>query len=134
MPAADALLSLLKLDADGLVDAVAQDAETGEVLMLAYMTPDTLRQTIETGVMTYWSRSRQEVWVKGATSGQTQRVVSVRIDCDGDALVFGVDQNGGAACHTGHRTCFYRRLDLADGALVTEGTPLFDPKAVYGKG
>ena len=134
MPTADALLPLLKLDADGLVAAIAQDADTGEVLMLAYMTPDTLRQTLDTRVMTYWSRSRQEVWVKGATSGQTRRVVSVRIDCDGDALVFGVEQiGGGAACHTGHRTCFHRRLDLDTGALVTEGTPLFDPKAVYGK-
>ncbi len=128
----DALLPLVKYDADGLVTAIAQDAETGEVLMLAYMNAATLRQTLETGVMTYWSRSRQKVWVKGETSGQTQTVRAVRVDCDGDALLFAIEQVGGAACHTGRRTCFYRRLDGA--ALVTDGEPLFDPASVYGKG
>lgn len=127
----DALLPLVRFDDHGLVAAIAQDAATGEVLMLAYMNAATLRQTLETGVMTYWSRSRRKVWVKGETSGQTQTVRSVRIDCDGDALVFGIDQIGGAACHTGHRSCFYRRLD--GDALVTEGEPLFDPSQVYGK-
>ena len=129
---ADALLPLVTSGADGLVTAIAQDAETGEILMLAHMTEATLRQTLETGVMTYWSRSRQKVWVKGETSGQTQTVRAVRIDCDGDALLFAIDQTGGAACHTGRRSCFYRRLD--GDAVVTETEPLFDPASVYGKG
>jgi len=127
----DALLPEIKYDADGLVAAIAQDAQTGEVLMLAYMNASTLRQTLETGVMTYWSRSRQKVWVKGETSGNVQHVRTVRVDCDGDALLFGIEQIGGAACHTGHRSCFYRRAE--DGALVVEGTALFDAGKVYGK-
>lgn len=125
------LLDQVKYDASGLVTAVVQDAGTNEVLMLAYMNEATLRQTLETGVMTYWSRSRRKVWVKGETSGHTQTVRAVYVDCDGDALVFKVTQQGGAACHTGHRSCFYRRLE--DGRLVEEGTPLFDPSAVYGR-
>ena len=104
----DAFLAAVKYDRDGLVAAIAQDAATGAVLMLAYMNADTLRQTLATGVMTYWSRSRQEVWVKGATSGHTQNVRSARIDCDGDALLFAVEQVGGVACHTGAPTCFFR--------------------------
>lgn len=110
------LLAAAKFDRDGLVAAIAQDATSGDVLMLAYMNADTLRQTLSTGVMTYWSRSRQEVWVKGATSGHTQRVVDARIDCDGDALLFRVDQAGGIACHTGAPTCFFRRLDAPQAA------------------
>ena len=129
---ADALLSRARFSDDGLVLAIAQDAETGEVLMAAYMNEQTLRQTVETGTMTYWSRSRKKVWIKGESSGNTQEVREVRIDCDGDALLFKVVQHGGAACHTGHRSCFYSRL--AGGALVEEGEPLFDPNAVYGKG
>ena len=125
------LLDQVKYDANGLVTAIAQDARTGEVLMVAYMNAQTLRRTIETGVMTYWSRSRQQVWVKGESSGNTQAVEEVRIDCDGDALVFKVEQKGGAACHTGHRSCFFRRLD--GEALVETDAPIFDPKAVYGK-
>lgn len=127
----DALLQAVKYDANGLVVAIAQDAETGEILMVAYMNEATLRQTLETGLMTYWSRSRQEVWVKGTTSGHTQEVREVRIDCDGDALLFKVKQNGGAACHTGHRSCFYRKLEK--GRLVETNTPVFDPAQVYGK-
>ncbi len=126
---ADALLDQVKFNADGLVIAVAQDHATGDVLMLAYMNEATLRQTIETGVMTYWSRSRQKVWVKGESSGNTQVVREVSIDCDGDALLFKVDQRGDAACHTGRVSCFYRRLD--DGALVVTSEPLFDPSSVY---
>ena len=127
----DALLPLVKYDRDGLVAAVAQDAATGEVLMLAYMNADTLRQTLETGVMTYWSRSRGKVWVKGETSGHVQHVRSVRVDCDGDALLFGIEQVGGAACHTGHRSCFYRVLS-ADGALTETEAPVVDAAALYG--
>lgn len=125
-----ALLDEVKYNADGLVTAIAQDHQTGDVLMLAYMNEDTLRRTIETGVMTYWSRSRQEVWVKGQSSGHTQHVREARIDCDGDAVLFRVEQRGGAACHTGHRSCFYRKFE--DGRLVETGTPVFDPKQVYG--
>ena len=125
---ADALIAEVTFDEKGLVPAIAQDAETGQVLMLAYMNEETLRQTIETGVMTYWSRSRQEVWVKGETSGNTQDVRAVHLDCDGDALVFEVDQNG-AACHTGYYSCFYRRLE--NGGLVVEGERVFDPEDVY---
>ncbi len=124
------LLNNVKYDAKGLVSAIAQDCETGEVLMLAYMNEHTLRQTIETGIMTYWSRSRQKVWVKGESSGFTQEVAEIRIDCDGDALVFKVKQNGDAACHTGFRSCFHRRL--AEGGLVIDGERVFDPQQVYG--
>ena len=127
----DALLSQVKYDANGLVSAIAQDAKTGEVLMLAYMNADTLRQTLETGVMTYWSRSRSKVWVKGETSGNVQRLHAVRVDCDGDALLFAIEQVGEAACHTGHRTCFYRTLE-AD-TLIETGETFFDPALVYGK-
>lgn len=123
------LLQSVKYSPDGLVTAIAQDAETGEILMLAYMNEATLRQTLETGVMTYWSRSRREVWVKGERSGNTQEVREVRIDCDGDALLFKVIQHGGAACHTGFKSCFHRRYD--DGRLRVVGERVFDPDEVY---
>jgi len=123
------LLDAVTFDDEGLVPAIVQDAATDDVLMLAYMTAETLRQTLDTGQMTYWSRSRQAVWVKGATSGHTQQVEEVRLDCDGDALLFRVTQAGGA-CHTGYRSCFYRRVE--DGALVEDGEQVFDPDAVYG--
>ncbi|TDQ48513.1 phosphoribosyl-AMP cyclohydrolase [Actinorugispora endophytica] len=95
----------LKRTPDGLVPAIVQQHDTGEVLMLAWMDDEALRRTLATRAATYWSRSRGEYWVKGATSGNTQRVVSVALDCDGDTLLVGVDQSG-AACHTGARTCF----------------------------
>ena len=123
------LLKSVKYSPDGLVTAIAQDHETGEVLMLAYMNEKTLRKTIETGLMTYWSRSRKEVWVKGQSSGNTQEVREVRIDCDGDALLFKVKQIGGAACHTGFKSCFHRRYE--DGALEVAGNRVFDPDEVY---
>ena len=100
----------IRYDIDGLVVAVVQDYGSQEVLMVAYMNADTLRQTLKTGLMTYWSRSRQCVWVKGLTSGCYQEVRSVRIDCDADALLFEVYQKGAGACHTGARTCFFRSL------------------------
>ncbi len=124
------LLNNVKYNAGGLVTAVAQDHETGDVLMVAYMNAATLRRTLETNVMTYWSRSRQEIWIKGQSSGNIQKVIEIRIDCDGDALLFKVKQHGGAACHTGYKSCFYRRL--ADGKLVVEGDRVFDPQHVYG--
>lgn len=104
------ILQAVRFDDDGLVPVIAQSAPHGDVLMLAYMNRQTLQQTLESGLMTYWSRSRREVWVKGATSGHFQRVVAVHVDCDGDALLFEVEQEG-AACHTGNRTCFFRRWD-----------------------
>lgn len=105
-----AVTALLK-DPDLLIPAVAQDATSGEVLMLAYMNTESLAATIETGRATYWSRSRNELWEKGATSGHTQRVLSIAIDCDGDALLLKVEQSG-AACHTGERTCFHRSIEM----------------------
>lgn len=103
----------LKEGAD-LIPAIAQDAQTGEVLMLAYMNADSLAQTLTTGSATYWSRSRNELWVKGATSGHTQEVVAISLDCDGDALLLKVNQVG-AACHTGEKTCFHNPLEISAG-------------------
>jgi len=107
-----------KFDAAGLVAAIAQDAVTGEVLMLAWMNSDALRQTIDTRKATYWSRSRGALWVKGETSGHTQEVVDIRVDCDQDAVLLKVRQTGGA-CHTGRESCFYRAVDDNGTALVT---------------
>jgi phosphoribosyl-AMP cyclohydrolase len=115
----------LAFNDDGLLPAVAQDAETGEVLMLAYVSAEALARTRETGRAHYYSRSRDEIWEKGATSGHTQHIEAVRVDCDGDALLYLVDQDGGA-CHTGYRSCFYRTID---GGTV--GERVFDPDEVY---
>lgn len=112
---------------DGLVPAVAQDAETEEVLMLAYVSPEALAATRETGLAHYYSRSREELWQKGQSSGNVQHVEGVRVDCDGDALLYRVRQEGGA-CHTGFQSCFYRDLD---GEVVSER--VFDPEEVYGE-
>jgi phosphoribosyl-AMP cyclohydrolase len=106
---------LLRRDPAGLVAAVVQQHDTGEVLMLAWMDDEALRRTLTTGRATYWSRSRGEYWVKGETSGNRQWVRGVRVDCDGDALLVLVDQEG-AACHTGERSCFYRELPAVEGA------------------
>jgi phosphoribosyl-AMP cyclohydrolase len=106
---------LLRRTDDGLVAAVVQQHDTGEVLMLAWMDDEALRRTLGTGRATYWSRSRREYWVKGETSGNRQWVRGVRLDCDGDALLVLVDQEG-AACHTGARTCFHRELPAAAGS------------------
>lgn len=103
-------LGRIRFNDDGLVPAIAQDAGTGDVLMLAWMNADTLRQTLASGRMTYWSRSRNEVWRKGDTSGDVQEVVEASYDCDGDTLLFRVVQHGAGACHTGARTCFFRRF------------------------
>ena len=120
-------LSEVKFDKNGLVPAIAQDVDGGQVLMQANMNEESLRRTLETGQMTYWSRSRQELWVKGGASGHTQQVEEFRIDCDGDALLFKVRQKGGA-CHTGFRTCFYRRHQ--DGVWVEAGERVFDTAEV----
>ncbi|HKY75766.1 MAG TPA: phosphoribosyl-AMP cyclohydrolase [Acidimicrobiia bacterium] len=110
-------LAQVKYDANGLVPAIIQEAGTGAVLMLAYMNDDALRQTLETGRTWFWSRSRQEYWCKGETSGDRQYVREAYYDCDGDTLLFVVDQEGKGACHTGERTCFYRSFaDPGDAA------------------
>jgi len=107
-----------RFDANGLIAAVAQDAATGEVLMLAWMNQQALDATLRTGFATYWSRSRNKLWKKGEESGHVQRVIEARMDCDQDAVLLRVEQTG-AACHTGQRSCFYRRIG-ANGALTTE--------------
>ena len=115
----------------GLVTAIAQDHETGEILMVAHMNEESFRRTLETGEAVYWSRSRQELWRKGESSGKTQAVKSLQIDCDGDAVLLRVEQRGGAACHTGKRSCFFRRLE--NGEWIDVGVQVFDPDEVYGR-
>jgi len=122
-----------KFDADGLVTCVTTDAASGEVLMVAHMDAQALARTIATGEVWYFSRSRRALWKKGETSGHTQRVVEMRVDCDQDAVLLKVEQAGGA-CHTGHRSCFYRAVPLGKKGAVTlefRDERVFDPKAVY---
>ncbi len=126
------ILNQLKFDSNGLIPAIAQDAITGEVLMVAYMNEAAVRATIETKKATYWSRSRQKFWIKGESSGHFQIVKSMYVDCDQDCILLKIDQKG-AACHTGFRSCFYRKLDDAGNELITEGEALVDPEKVYGK-
>jgi phosphoribosyl-AMP cyclohydrolase len=109
-------LDAIAWNADGLVPAVAQDAASGEVLMLAWMNRESLARTLATGEAVYWSRSRASLWRKGETSGHLQKVVEIRLDCDADAVLLRVEQVGGIACHTGRRRCFYRLLEPAGGA------------------
>ena len=113
----------------GLIPAIVQDWETGEVLMVAYMNPESWAKTQETGQACFWSRSRKKIWLKGETSGHVQIIKEVYIDCDNDALLLKVEQIGGAACHTGYRTCFYRRI--VNHETETVGERVFDPKEVY---
>lgn len=115
----------------GLIPVITQDEKTGKVLMLAYMNEAAWKETLKTGNATYFSRSRQKLWVKGETSGNVQRVKEIRVDCDCDAILLIIEQLGGAACHTGHRSCFYRVVE--NGILKTDGSPVFDPKEVYKK-
>jgi len=124
------LLKSLKLDEKGLIPAVVQDARDGTVLMVAYMNRESLRRTLRLKKSVFWSRSRKSYWLKGERSGSIQRVKEIRLDCDGDCLVIQVDQIGRAACHTGHRSCFYRKA-VRGGRLKIVGRPLFDPKKVY---
>ncbi|QGZ33981.1 phosphoribosyl-AMP cyclohydrolase [Stappia indica] len=126
-----------KFDADGLIACVVTDADDGTVLMVGYMNAEALARTIETGEAWYWSRSRQEYWKKGGTSGQVQQVVELLTDCDQDALVMKVRVAGnGATCHVGYRSCFYRRIVSGrDGSVGLEqagGERVYDPKDVYG--
>ena len=117
--------------AGGLVPAIAQDAATGEVLMLAYMNEESFEETLRTGRACYFSRSRNRLWRKGEESGNVQEVVEVLVDCDQDAVLLRVNQVGGAACHTGYRSCFHRAV--RDGALATTGERVFNPEEVYKK-
>jgi phosphoribosyl-AMP cyclohydrolase len=116
----------------GMIPAVAQDYQSGEVLMLAYMNREAWETTLKSGIATYFSRSRQELWIKGRTSGHRQIVKEIRIDCDDDTVLLKVEQIGGAACHTGHRSCFHKRVK-ADGTTEIIGEPIFDPQEVYKK-
>ncbi|EDQ32982.1 Phosphoribosyl-AMP cyclohydrolase [Hoeflea phototrophica DFL-43] len=125
-----------RFDSAGLVTAVVADATDNEILMLAYMNAQALQLTIETGIAHYWSRSRNSLWKKGETSGNLQMVEDIRVDCDQDAVLLKVRVAGkDATCHTGRRSCFYRKVDLQNGkpGLLTMAEPLFDPGTVYGK-
>jgi len=125
----DSLLAEIKFDADGLVPAIAQQHNTGEVLMMAWMNRDSLAETLTTGQVCYWSRSRRRLWRKGESSGQVQRLVALRPDCDGDTLLLQVEQ-AGVACHTGRRSCFYR--EWREGELVTLSAPEVSEAELYG--
>ncbi len=116
---------------DGLLPAIAQDAETGEVLMVAFMNEEAWNATLKTGTATYFSRSRNKLWVKGESSGHVQHVREIRVDCDNDTVLLKVDQVGGAACHLGYKSCFFRKIE--NGEAVTMGQLLFDPNEVYKK-
>jgi phosphoribosyl-AMP cyclohydrolase len=116
----------------GLLPAVVQDYGSGEILMVGFMNQQAWETTLKTGKATFYSRSRDTLWTKGLTSGNVQLVKEIRIDCDDDTVLLKVEQVGGAACHTGHRSCFYKRV-TADQSLEVVGKPLFDPKEVYKK-
>lgn len=127
----DEVLDQLAFNDQGLITAIAQQADTGEVLMLAWMNRESLEITLQEGQACYWSRSRQQLWRKGESSGQVQQLKGIRVDCDGDALLLLVDQQG-PACHTGRRSCFY--FDLNGERLEVLNQPLVDPSSLYGKG
>lgn len=127
------ILEQVKFSSDGLIPAIAQDEKTGEVLMLAWMNEESLRATLKTNRATYWSRSRGRLWKKGEESGNTQEVRSVHLDCDGDVVLLRVHQTGGAACHTGHRSCFFREVVGSGMKIVEDTTVVFDPRSVYRK-
>lgn len=125
------ILSAISFDANGLVPAIAQQHDTGEVLMMAWMSRDSIAETLATGRVCYFSRSRNALWRKGESSGQQQRLVELRLDCDGDTVLLLVDQLG-VACHTGRRDCFFRAA--RNGQLVEIASPLVSPEQLYGHG
>ncbi len=127
----DAFLDALKFDGQGLLGVVIQDADSGEVLMFAFANRQAVSNALRDGKWWFYSRSRNKLWLKGEESGHVQHVVEVRVDCDGDALLVQVRQEGGA-CHMGYRSCFYRRIN-ADGQVESAGEKVFDPDQVYGK-
>ena len=137
-------ISDVKFDEQGLIPAIAQDADTGVILMVAWMNAESLAETVNTGRAVYWSRSRKRLWRKGEESGHTQRLREIRLDCDADVILLKVKQEGGIACHTGRESCFYRRLDNAQGQAVSASNTagddavwnsiepvLKDPKHIY---
>ena len=126
----DAIIEEIKFDRNGLIPAIAQQHDSGEVLMMAWMNADSLHKTLETRQVYYWSRSRKSLWHKGETSGQVQALKEMQIDCDGDTLLLKVDQLG-VACHTGRRSCFYRAV--RNGVLVPIAEQLVDPEDLYQK-
>ena len=117
--------------ADGLLPAIVQEYSSGQVLMLAYINRISWQKTLETGKAHFWSRSRNSLWLKGESSGHVQLIREILVDCDDDTVIFQVEQLGGAACHTGHKSCFFRRV--VGEKLLVEGEKLFDPEKVYGK-
>ncbi len=123
-------LPTLKYTADGLIPAIVQDAQSRRVLMMAWMNATSLQRTVETGLMHYWSRSRQKYWLKGETSGHTQKVVRWAADCDADTLLFEVEQVGGA-CHTGYESCFFQTFTPEGAPLEVTEEKLFDPEKTY---
>ena len=123
-------IDTLKFQADGLIPVIAQDAVTGEILMFAFANKESLGHTIRTGHLTYWSRSRQKLWEKGESSGNVQNVKALYTDCDKDVILAKIEQVGGAACHTGKRSCFFNELSGETWKEV--GVQVFDPKKVYG--
>jgi phosphoribosyl-AMP cyclohydrolase len=126
-------INKVKFDEKGLVAAIAQDAKTGEILMIAWMNKEALEKTLKTQKVYYWSRSRAKLWFKGEESGNVQEVKNIYIDCDNDAVLVKVNQVGGAACHTGYKSCFYTEI-MKDGSLKNVGgEKLFDPDKVYKK-
>jgi len=116
-----------------LIPVIAQDEQSGDVLMLAYMNKQAYEETLASGRVCYWSRSRQKLWRKGEESGNVQELKSLYFDCDADTLLVKVNQIGGAACHEGYRSCFFRRVDPADGEVTVEGDRVFDPAEVYNR-
>jgi len=127
----EAWLNKVNWSEDGLVPAIAQDADNGDILMVAWMNREALKKTVELGEAVYWSRSRKKLWHKGEESGHTQKVKEIRLDCDEDVVLLKIDQVGGIACHTGRRSCFFQRLEK--GKWVTVDPVLKDPHEIYKK-
>jgi phosphoribosyl-AMP cyclohydrolase len=132
MPTLDAVIALDFKKGAGLLPAIVQDHRSGKVLMLAYINRASWEKTLESGEAHYWSRSRGEIWHKGGTSGHVQKIREIYVDCDNDTVLLRVEQVGGAACHTGYESCFYRQIS-AEGRATTVGKKVFDPERVYRK-
>ena len=126
------MISLNFAKGNGLLPAIVQDLDSGKILMLAYINKSSWEKTFETGEAHYWSRSRQELWHKGGTSGHVQKIKEIYMDCDQDTVLFKVEQVGGAACHTGYESCFYQKVDT-NGDVTVVGEKIFDPRKVYKK-
>ena len=127
------VLEEVKFDEHGLIPAIAQDVDTNDILMVAWMNRESLELTLKSGKATYWSRSRKKLWLKGEESGNVQEVKHLYIDCDADVILMKVRQIGGAACHTGHRSCFYREATEGGAVLREIAEKVFDPATVYKK-